>query len=182
MWDAEDIAIAAVVLGHDVDAAGHGVDQQGFGVLGPEFPEKRFLLYWLYYYFNQHLGQWALELYGTGPYYVPSAGETSSSKEEEYGGPKTPVLATLSKDGSALYVVIANGSWSNRTPCRIEVRNFPISQAQGILLTHSDPDGRPLLERKEDAVSPLPISIGDDVLTCIIPPHAVMFLTMKTPE
>jgi len=131
-------------------------------------------------YFNRHLGEWALELHGTAPYYVPSAGDASSFKEGEYGGPQTPVLATLSKDGSALYVVIANGSWSKAAPCRIEVRNFPISQAHGILLTHTDPDGRPLLERKDDAVSPLPVSIENDVLTCVIPPHAVAFLTMQT--
>jgi len=65
-------------------------------------------------------------------------------------------------------------------PCRIEVRHFPVSQAHGILLTHSDPDGKPLLEHKEDAVSPLPVSIGNDILTCVIPPHAVVFLTMQT--
>ena len=77
-------------------------------------------------------------------------------------------------------MVIANGSWTKATPCRIEVRNFLISQAQGILLTHADPDGKPLLERKEDVISPLPISIGDDALTCSIPPHAVVFLTVQT--
>ena len=156
------------------------VGAQGFGVLGPEAPEKRFMLYWLYYYFNRHMGEWALDLQGTAPYYVPSAGDASSFKEGEYGGPQTPVLATLSKDGSALYVVIANGSWSKETPCRIEVRNFPIAQAHGILLTHSDPDGQPLLERKEDAVSSLPVSIENNVLTWAIAPHAVVFLTMQT--
>jgi len=149
------------------------VGAQGFGALGPEVPEKRFMLYWLYYYFNRHLGEWALELHGTAPYYVPSARDAPSFKEGEYGGPQTPVLATLSKDGSALYVVIANGSWAKAAPCRIEVRNFPISQAHGILLTHSDPDGKPLLERKEDADSSLPVAMGNDVLTCAIPPHAV---------
>jgi hypothetical protein len=61
--------------------------------------------------------------------------QASSFKWGEYGGPQTPVLATLSKDGSALYVVIANGSWAKAAPCRIDVRNFPISQAHGILLT-----------------------------------------------
>ena len=156
------------------------VGAQGFGVLGPTVPEKRFMLYWLYYYFNRHLGEWALDLHGTAPYYVPSAGDASSFKEGEFGGPQTPVLATLSKDGSALYLVIANGSWAKAAPCRIDVRNFSISEARGVLLTHSDPDGKPLLERKEDAVSSLPVSIGTDVLTCVIPPHAVVFVTMQT--
>ena len=156
------------------------VGAQGFGVLAPKVPDKRFMLYWLYYYFNRHVGEWALQLHGTAPYYVPSAKDASSFKEGEYGGPQTPALATLSKDGSVLYVVIANGSWAKAAPCRIEVRNFPIAQAHGILLTHSDPDGKPLLERKEDAVSTLPVSIGNDVLNCTVPPHAVVFLTMQT--
>ena len=158
------------------------VGAQGFGVLAPEVPEKRFMLYWLYYYFNRHLGEWALELHGTAPYYVPETEDASSFQATEYGGPQTPVLATLSKDGRALYVVIANGSWDRAEPCRIEVRNFAVSETDGVLLTHSDPDGKPLLERKSDAVSLLPISVEADVLTCAIPPHAVAFLTMKTTE
>ena len=60
------------------------------------------------------------------------------------------------------------------------MRNFPISQAHVILLTHSDPDGKPLLESKDDAVSSLPVSIGNDVLACVIPPHAIVFVTMQT--
>ena len=156
------------------------VGAQGFGVLAPEVPEKRFMLYWLYYYFNRHLGEWALELEGTAPYYVPSTDDASSLKAGEYGGPQTPVLATLSEDGSALYLVIANGSWATATPCRIEVRNFPISQARGILLTHPDPDGKPLLERKEDAISAFPVSTDDSLLTCVIPPHAVAFVTVRS--
>ena len=156
------------------------VGAQGFGVLGPEVPEKRFMLYWLYYYFNRHVGQWALEPQGTAPYYVPSAGDASSFKEGEYGGPQTPVLATLNKDGNAIYMVIVNGSWAEETPCQIKVRNFPVSEARGIVLTHPDPDGKPLLERKEDAVSPLPVSTGKDVLHCVIPPHAIAFLTLQT--
>jgi hypothetical protein len=33
---------------------------QGFGILSQQAPEQRFLLYWLYYYFNRHVGEWAL--------------------------------------------------------------------------------------------------------------------------
>jgi len=156
------------------------VGAQGFGVLAPKAPDKRFMLYWLYHYFNRHVGEWALELDGTAPYYVPPTEDTVAYKPGDQGGPQTPVLATLSKDDNTLYVVIANGSWSESTPCRMEVRNFPVSEARGVLLSNSDPDGKPLLNRKEDLVSPLPVSIEDDVLTCVIPSHSVVFLTLQT--
>jgi hypothetical protein len=155
------------------------VGAQGFGVLAPKVPDRRFMLFWLYYYFNRHVGEWALELDGTAPYYVPSAGDSASFRAGEYGGPRTPVLATVSEDGNALYVVVVNGSWSEPAACRMDVRSFSISEARGIVLSHSDPDGKPLLDRKEDLVSPLPVSIEDNVLTCAIPPHAVVFLTLE---
>lgn len=155
------------------------VGAQGFGVLAPEAPDQRFLLYWLYYYFNRHLGEWALDVQGTAPYYAPADGDSSSFKAGEYPGPRTPVLATLAQDGKTLYLVIANGSWDQATPCRIEVRDFPVAKVDGVLLTHPDPDGKPLLERKEDAVSPFAVATAANVLTCTIPPHAVVFLTIQ---
>ena len=154
------------------------VGAQGFGVLAPTEPDKRFMLYWLYYYFNRHLGQSALELQGTAPWYVPTAEDTARLGEGKYDGPQTPVLATLDRDGRNLYVVVANGSWDNAQPCRINLRNFVLAKAAGIVLTHADPDGKPLLERKEDAVSPLSVSGQRDSLSCVIPPHAVVFLTL----
>ena len=45
------------------------LDAQGFGILSQDAPDKRFMLYWLYYYFNRHLGEWALLTDGTAPYY-----------------------------------------------------------------------------------------------------------------
>ena len=155
------------------------VGAQGFAVLGPTVPEQRFMLYWLYYYFNRHVGEWALDLEGTAPRYTPGEGDASGFKEGGFTGPQTPILATLSKEGDALFLVIANGSWSKAVPCRIEIRNFHVAQAEGILLSHGDPDGKPLLDRKEDLVSPLPASIDNGVLTCTIPPHSVTFLAVQ---
>ena len=155
------------------------VSAQGFGVLAPRAPDKRFMLYWLYYYFNRHLGEWALELDGTAPYYVPSGSHGSALKEHEFAGPLTPVLATVSKDAGTIFLVVANGSWAQSVPCRIQLRNFSIADAAGILLTHADPDGKPLLDRKEDAVSVFSVATGErDMLTCTIPPHSVTFLTV----
>jgi len=152
---------------------------QGFGVLSQDAPEKRFLIYWLYYYFNRHVGEQALDMDGTAPYYVPAQGDDPLTKPNEFAGPLTPALVTLSKDGGSLYLVIANGSWERSIPCRMKVRNFNVTRAAGTVLSHPDPDGKPLLERKEDAVADLPIRTGDQQVQFTIPPHSVVFVTVE---
>ena len=62
------------------------VNAQGFGILSQDAPERRFLLYWLYYYFNRHVGQWALVMDGTAPYYQPQR----ANDREKFSGPLTP--------------------------------------------------------------------------------------------
>ncbi len=47
-------------------------NSQGFGILSPDAPDKRFMIYWLYYYFNRHVGEWVLDMNGTAPYYYPT--------------------------------------------------------------------------------------------------------------
>jgi hypothetical protein len=91
----------------------------GFAILSPQAPEKKTLLYWLYYYFNRHLGEAVLDLKGTAPYYIPASGDDPLTKAGEYPGPLTPVLATVSKDGRNLYLIIANGSWGKEVPCLV---------------------------------------------------------------
>lgn len=150
------------------------VGAQGFGILAQEVPEKRFMLYWLYYYFNRHVGEWVLDVDGTAPYYTPAA----SGHPKELAGPLTPALVTLSAGGGDIYLVIANGSWDREVPCRVALRNFQPVSATGVLLSHSDPDGKPLLERKEDAISDLTVGLDDQLLTCVIPPHSVVFITI----
>ncbi|MEI8289276.1 MAG: hypothetical protein WCH99_07370 [Verrucomicrobiota bacterium] len=147
----------------------------GFGILAQEAPEKRFMLYWLYYYFNRHLGEWALATDGTAPFYQPEL----AADRAQFTGPLTPTLATLSKDGRELYLVIANASWAQAVPCRVHLQNFAAGRAGGVLLTGSSLDASPLLERKEEAVRNFPVvRVGDD-LTCTIPAHSVVFVTLE---
>ncbi len=82
------------------------------------------MLYWLYYYFNRHLGEWALDLQGTAPFYTPAAADGLSDQPAELAGPVTPALVTLSKDGKSLYLVVANGSWDTAVPCTLDVRHL----------------------------------------------------------
>jgi hypothetical protein len=147
----------------------------GFGILAQESPEKRFMLYWLYYYFNRHLGEWALATDGVAPYYQPR----QEADRAQFGGPLTPALATLSKDEREIYLVIANGSWTRTVPCRVRLRNFAVGRATGVMLTNDHLDGAPLLDRKEDAVMGFPVAQEASDVTCTLPAHAVVFLTLE---
>jgi hypothetical protein len=151
------------------------LDAQGFGILSQDAPAQRFMLYWLYYYFNRHLGQWALVTDGTAPFHEPA------KENRQWAGPVSPTLASLSKDGREIYLVMANGSWSRALPCRVRVRNFGQFHAAGVVLENGNPDAQPLLERKEDAVSDLPVTVADGDVACTLPPHAVAFVTLTRP-
>jgi len=145
---------------------------QGFGILSQEAPEQRFMLYWLYYYFNRHVGEWVLRTDGTAPYFQPKK-ETG-----QFSGPLTPALATVSGDGREIYLVIANGSWTRAVPCRVALKNFRVAEAKGVVLTNDKLDGKPLLKDKQDAVADFSVSAGGDHATCTIPPHSVIFVTL----
>ena len=88
-------------------------------------------------------------------------------------------MATLSDDGSQLFVILASGSWTRTVPCQIELREFLQRQATGIVLSHSDSDGDPFLKRKEDLVSELKVEMNGSQLTTRLPPHAVAFITLQ---
>ena len=101
-------------------------------------------------------------------------------QSSDFAGPLTPVLATLREDGSEIYLVIANGSWTRAVPCRVHLRDFPLGQANGVVLTSDNLDGKPLLENKQEAIADFPLSTTDREATCTIPPHAILFITLKT--
>jgi hypothetical protein len=95
-------------------------------------------------------------------------------------GPLTPVLATASDDGRRLYLVMVNGSWNQPVPCRLTVRNFPAARAIGTVLSHPEPDGKPFLDRKEEAVSALTVQLdASGELRCTLPPHSASFIPVE---
>jgi len=148
------------------------LDGQGFGILSQEAPEKRFMLYWLYYYFNRHVGEWVLRMDGTAPYHQPR------QEAGAFAGPLTPVLATLSRDGREIYLVIANGSWTRAVPCHVNLQNFHADHARGIVITNDKLDGKPLLENRREAVFDFPVSGSGNEANCLVPPHAIVFVTL----
>jgi hypothetical protein len=145
----------------------------GFSFLTKDQPELRAMNYWLYYYFQRHLGDVVLDLHGTAPYYE------GACDDRIYRGPLTPAVVTLDRRSRRLLAIVANGSWNRSVPCRIELSNYRrLGPPEGILLSHSDADGSPFVARKEDLVGALPVR-GDGLrLTAVLPPHSVAFITL----
>jgi hypothetical protein len=151
----------------------------GFGVLSQQAPDKRCMIYWLYYYFSRHVGAQVLPMDGTAPYYTPAEGDDPQTRPGEFPGPLTPALVTKSEDGKTLYLIAANGSWDKTVPCRMTLRNLTSTAAEGVLLLSADPDASPLLERKEDFVHGLKVNVNGREVRCDLPPHSVAFVTVR---
>ena len=153
------------------------VNAPGFGILSQQAPDKQFLLYWLMYYFNRHVGQWVLPISGTAPYQIVS-NRMENSLPSISPGPLTPVLATSSADGKTIYMVIANGSWDNSFPLRAQFKGFASGKVNTVSLSQPSMDSNPLVDRKEDVVSALDAQFKNGLLTATLPAHSVSFITI----
>ena len=147
----------------------------GFGFVSKEKPNQYFLLYWLYYYMNRHLGDSVLKIDGIAPYYTPGKGEDRFFNAGELPGPLTPLLATLSADKTSIYLVIANASWDRDIPCQINLRQFNVKSSEAIALSQPDPDGHPLVDRKEDFIKELQLTNADQQLILTLPARSIVF-------
>jgi hypothetical protein len=150
------------------------LNSPGFGILSPEAPEKRFLIYWLYYHFNRHVGEWVLEMQGTTPYHEWAAGGKTFSM------PQIPVLATISGDGKSLFLVLVNGSWTASSPCEAKLHHFGAAKAKALVLSQDSVDASPLIAREADAIAELPVALEAGVLRCTIPAHCAVFITASS--
>ncbi|MDR3707824.1 MAG: hypothetical protein P4L33_05970, partial [Capsulimonadaceae bacterium] len=75
--------------------------------------------------------------------------------------------------------VIANGSWDKAVPCAVHLKSFAAGKAEGVVLSQDDENAPPLLESKDDAIHDFPVSVSGSDLKCDIPPHSVVFVTLK---
>lgn len=144
----------------------------GFGFLAQEAPQKRSMFYWLYCHFNRHVGDHVLPIEGTAPFHTGRIGKA------EVTGPLTPLLVTATDDGKTIYIVAANGSWDKSQPCRIALRGFAPAKASALVLTHNDPGAHPFVDRESDVISILPIELVGGALTCTLPAHSVVFISL----
>lgn len=147
-----------------------------FGFIPKDAPGKFYMFYWLYYCFNRHVGEWALATEGTAPWYKPADGVFT---QRDASGPLTPFMASLDSSGQLLYVIAVNGSWEKSVRCELSLKHFTASQATGVFLSSDDRDASPLVEKKEDFVKTLPVSIEGEKVKCELPPHSAVFITLS---
>ncbi len=57
---------------------------------------------------------------------------------------------------------------------------LPATIRPGVVLSSGDRDAHPLLERKEDFVSPLALEKSADALRFTLPPHSIVFATARS--
>jgi hypothetical protein len=145
--------------------------QVTFAFLTRDHPDRRFMLYWLYYYFNRHCGPSALDVTGTAPWHV-------TAETPEASGPITPALVTLSDDGREMYIIIANGSWDDDHHCRVSLTNFEMESAEGRYLSQKHRDADPLVINEADVVKELPIIAETGKTSFWVPAHSIVFVKL----
>jgi hypothetical protein len=133
--------------------------------------ERTTVLYWLHHQFARHCGGQVLDTTGTVPF--RTAGRLLYGREG-MAVPLTPVLATA--DADAVYLIVANGSWERSFPARIDLRGFAASAVEGTVLNQDDPDAPALLERPEDVLRALPVTLEGDRIAFTLPAHALVFV------
>ncbi len=84
----------------------------------------------------------------------------------------------MSRDGHEIYLVIANGSWTRSVPCAVKLESFRPEHVTGSVITSDQLDGAPLLVNKQDAVFDFPVNTSGRELSCNVPPHSVVFVTL----
>lgn len=157
----------------------NNLNAQGFGVLFQQAPEKRAMLYWLYYHFNRSVEAQVLDTVGTAPYYTPAPGDDFAYKAGSFPGPLTPVLVTVSPDRKNMHVIIANASWDKTVPCQMSWENFQAAGAEAYVLSSADLDAKPLLDKDEDLVKLVDPPVKADGMTYEVPPHSVSFIWIE---
>jgi hypothetical protein len=166
------------------------VDGAGlWGMLGrseqPAFPVlpvdddargKSMMVYWLYYHLARTLDDQVVGIGGQ----VPFRNMVSALRGRlGCAVPLTPAVAMADDAGTRVGLMIANGSWTDAYPAQVALRGFTPATAEGIVLSHGDPMAHPVLDRPEDLVSPLTVTIEDGELRFTLPPHAVVFIQAR---
>jgi alpha-L-arabinofuranosidase len=127
--------------------------------------------YWLYYYFNRHLGDDILDITGTVPYYTPQLGSLS-----EFAGPEVPMLVT--KTGNKIYIVAANGSRTQDETATFNLSNFTVNSAVGVRMTNNDIDAHPLIATKSTVVNNFTVNVSNNTVTFPMQKHSIVFITL----
>jgi len=130
------------------------------------------MFYWLYYYFNRHVGDSVVKTTGRSPYY------TGLSERGLYKSPKAPVLITISEDRKTLFVIAANGTWDEDIPLVISLKGGKPGRSEQVLLSHDNRDASPMLTDTSQLVHSHDVKVDTDSVQTLLPRHSVLFVTM----
>lgn len=137
----------------------------GFATLYYTEPERRTMLYWLYYYFNRTLLENVAAISGTTPYHGAH--------------PLVPVVATRNADGTQVTLMLVNGSWERAFPASISLEDFTPEKHKAVILSHDDLDAFPHLDKKSDFVNAFPVKVSGKALEFDLPAHSIVFIEIS---
>lgn len=145
------------------------------GLLSPD-EERQAAIYWVHRCFNECVGDRVIAIEGTTPYFAPTE-KAGEERRRPQAGPLAPLVAMADDSGRMLTVIVANVSAERTVPCLLKLGAFKAHAAEGVRLFHSDVKARPLLNKKEDFVTPFAAKVeGGDKIRCDLPPKSVVFL------
>lgn len=153
-----------------------------FGLLTHNDPNMRSMTYWLYYYFNQFVGNWILHIQGTAPYKSEYSFKYWPWYDIDIKGPYTPVLASRNESGNNVYLIIANGNENFGYDFKVNFVNFQGSKVEGILFNDfrltNWKDNNPFSTKQSDFITKhsLKLSSNGRILNGRIPEHSVLFV------
>jgi hypothetical protein len=148
-----------------------GSGNPGFLVLAGDKPEQPSMLSCLHRLFNDRLGDELVAIDGTAPQYRDPA------RPADPEVPLTPAMASITKDGSRLELMVVNGSGTSDVPATIHLPDFTATRCDALLLHAADPNAPPLLVREQDFLRKLPATLAAGKVTFNLPARSVAFVT-----
>lgn len=157
-------------------------NEPGFGILTRDEPAQRGMIYWLYYYFQRHVGPEILDITGTAPWFTATSAEHYKlTGGQKLSGPLTPVLASIDREKKVLYLIIANCSWNRTVHLEAALSKFEVHQTEGWVLSNGDLNAKPWISQREDLIGRLPVEITGGTIQAELPAHSVAFIALTTP-
>lgn len=161
--------------------------EPAFGLMTHEDPNLRSMVYWLYRHFQSYLGDFVVDVRGSAPYsYAVFSHPSWQGVSLPASGPSTPLVASRSRDGKHVSLVVVNASETNTHDVRVVFENFEGRLMASIVLRdnrQSWRDSTPFTAREQDFVQTYQgLSLAGDgkTLTGKLPSRSVLFVKISS--
>ncbi|MEM4343629.1 MAG: hypothetical protein QXT91_04760 [Candidatus Caldarchaeum sp.] len=161
--------------------------EPAFGLMTHEDPNLRSMVYWLYRHFQSFLGDFVVDVRGSAPYsYAVFSHPSWQGVSLPASGPSTPLVASRSRDGKHVSLVVVNASETNTHDVRVVFENFEGRVMASIVLRDNRQSWRestPFTAREQDFVQPYRgLSLAGDgkTLTGKLPSRSVLFVKISS--